>query len=84
VRPSRRLEPGLIGKEGPLRSGTTHAERTRLSARDADASAVLVEERTLLLTELLVRRVLLSDDGEERARRWAWAKTVQQQRRASK
>ena len=42
-----------------------HPKCTSLGARDTDAGPMLVEERATLLTQLFVRRVLLTNGGEE-------------------
>ena len=46
-------------------SSTPNPQCTSLGARDSDAGPMLVEERAALLTQLLVRRMLLSDSGKE-------------------
>ena len=50
------------------RNAAANTECTSLGASDADTCAVLIEEGTATLTKLRVRRVLLSDLGEERER----------------
>jgi len=46
-------------------SSSANPQCRSLGARDADAGPMLVEERTALLTQLVVRRMRLADSGKE-------------------